>query len=184
MSNKNTAPRRSRRIASQEPEELAVIDHIVAQNTTLDERVSNLTQRKSSNWDVIAASARIIKGDRASALDMWENYSNVQTSALKCSRKFEPDPPQRRGSAYPLGDAEGDLGKAFQLLEGILLLTLDLFETPTRSPDACLLLFCGHRTSSMLTQDVYSMSEGSRHSLIDAYIEAVPGDRITNALSV
>ncbi|KAK4900547.1 hypothetical protein LTR27_002263 [Elasticomyces elasticus] len=45
MSNRNTAPRRSRRIASQEPEELAVIDHIVAQNTTLDERVSNLTQR-------------------------------------------------------------------------------------------------------------------------------------------
>ncbi|KAK5734488.1 hypothetical protein LTR17_008848 [Elasticomyces elasticus] len=66
MSNKNTAPRRSRRIASQEPEEMGLPVTKKKANSRAPTPV--VEEAPASPWDVIAASSRIIKGDRASAL--------------------------------------------------------------------------------------------------------------------
>ncbi|KAK5693142.1 hypothetical protein LTR97_010618 [Elasticomyces elasticus] len=67
MSNKNTATRRSRRIASQEPEELG-LPITTKQKANSRAPTPVVEEAPASPWDVIAASARIIKGDRASAL--------------------------------------------------------------------------------------------------------------------
>ncbi|KAK3637684.1 hypothetical protein LTR56_013516 [Elasticomyces elasticus] len=67
MSNKNTAPRRSRRIASQEPEELG-LPITTKQKANSRAPTPVVEEAPASPWDVIAASARIIQGDRASAL--------------------------------------------------------------------------------------------------------------------
>ncbi|KAK5715894.1 hypothetical protein LTR15_009719 [Elasticomyces elasticus] len=67
MSNKSTAPRRSRRIASQEPEELG-LPITTKQKANSRAPTPVVEEAPASPWDVIAASARIIKGDRASAL--------------------------------------------------------------------------------------------------------------------
>ncbi|KAK3635232.1 hypothetical protein LTR56_014841 [Elasticomyces elasticus] len=66
MSNKNTAPRRSRRIASQEPEEMGL--PITKKKANSRAPTPVVEEAPASPWDVIAASSRIIKGDRASAL--------------------------------------------------------------------------------------------------------------------
>ncbi|KAK5699273.1 hypothetical protein LTR17_023366, partial [Elasticomyces elasticus] len=67
MSNMNTAPRRSRRIASQEPEELG-LPITTKQKANSRAPTPVVEEAPASPWDVIAASARIINGDRASAL--------------------------------------------------------------------------------------------------------------------
>ncbi|TKA63228.1 hypothetical protein B0A55_12403, partial [Friedmanniomyces simplex] len=61
MSNDTAAPRRSRRIASQEPEEMG-----------LPLPTKPRASKKASPWDVIAASTRVINGDRDSALSLTQ----------------------------------------------------------------------------------------------------------------
>ncbi|KAK1048392.1 hypothetical protein LTS16_004576 [Friedmanniomyces endolithicus] len=59
MSKNTAAPRRSRRIASQEPEEMG-----------LPIPTNKRAPKKAAPWDVIAASTRVINGDRNSALSL------------------------------------------------------------------------------------------------------------------
>ncbi|KAK0876028.1 hypothetical protein LTR87_010181 [Friedmanniomyces endolithicus] len=96
MSKSNTAPRRSRRIASQEPEEMG-----------LPLPTNKRAPKKAAPWDVIAASTRVINGDRNSALSLTKKQRLAIIDNI--TARLEKAESETTSSAARILELEGQL---------------------------------------------------------------------------